>query len=740
MRTKLLGAGLALLGVLQVLSLTTGARAVDADGPESWIIQDVKGDATDFVLPTGAPSNVSEPTLDVLAADISVSADTLTTKVRVLDMTPEPPRAATGKTFRWYFTYAGMEFHTRSSEAATGVSTFGLYDPDNSAIPCPGCTGQFDYTAETVTASVPLVVLNAKIGELSEGAAPPIGVGSELAALEVLAQRQASAPPPVNSGATPSADVASTDRKYRVGGGVAPPPPALGPANADEIGDATVIAVIDFNMVPYHWDFDAAYMPQHRDDSTVNDLPLSSSPDTWLPGFPAASSFASFSSLPLGLKTDSPGANLEAAAEADAEAWESVPKSSGTEVHYRWIPGTKVIGAVDFGGSTMRGVPDDHGLGVTSVSTGNLHGTCPECLLVFVNIAADSSLGSTVQGAVGPLDREDLEAAVAWATSQPWIDVVTNSWGANIVGGYVRDNVYGSTRSVASTRAASERGQTVFFSAGNGVENAFAVPNTTYFSALKGPDWMMTVGAIAPPPSDGNYTGAGKPVDLSSYGDAYPSAYTATSVSGTGPTGFSGTSNATPVVAGMYARSLLAARMALPGPSRAQADGVVAVGAGGAGVACGPARASCELGDGVLTAGELRTRLLEGATPTDGVSSVAGLQDAPQAGDQRFASEGHGAYRARQSGLLDVWLADQERILGPLFGRSGVAARPAGEREWMTVDSACRQHLWGSWSGGYYRDDASTPLPLVDAAAVSAWPMRSAIQTGCPALVAPPTP
>jgi Subtilase family len=739
MRTKLLGAGLALLGLLQVISLSTGARAVSSTAAADPMIVDASGDATDVVVPTGGPEEMSVPTLDVVSADIAVDSEALTTVVTVLDMTAEAPPGATGKLFRWFFTYAGMEFHTRGSESATGAEQFRLYDPANVVVPCPGCTGAFDYEAETVTVVVPLAVLNAKIGELSAGAAPAIGLGSEFSALSVLAQREASVPPTPagtpTSGVTPSADTADTDRKYRVGGGPGPVPPALGPANADEIGDATVIAVIDFNMVPYHWDFDGAYMPQHRDTSSVNDLPLSSAPSTWLSGFPAESSFASFSSLPLGLKTSEPGASLEDAAEADAEAWESVPTSSGTEVHYRWVPGTKVIGAVDFGGSTMRGVPDDHGVGVTSVSTGNLHGTCPECLLVFVNIASDSSLASTARGSVSPLDRESLEAAVAWATSQPWIDVVTNSWGANIVGGYVRDNVYGSDRSVAGTRAASERGQTVFFSAGNGIENAFVVANTTYFSALKGPDWMMTVGAIAPPPSEGNYTGAGKPVDLSSYGSNYPAAYTAVSVSGTGATGFSGTSNATPVVAGLYARSLLAARMALPGPSRAQSDGVVAVGSGG--VACGAARAACELGDGVLTASELRQRLLEGATPTEGVSSVGGLQDAPQAGDQRFASEGHGAYRARQSGLIDVWMADQERILGPLFGRSGVAARPAGEREWMTVDSACRQHLWGSWSGGYYLSDAATPLAEAD---FEAWPLRSAIQSACPSLVAPPTP
>jgi hypothetical protein len=81
-------------------------------------------------------------------------------------------------------------------------------------------------------------------------------------------------------------------------------------------------------------------------------------------------------------------------------------------------------------------------------------------------------------------------------------------------------------------------------------------------------------------------------------------------------------------------------------------------------------------------------------------------------------------------------MADQERILGPLFGRAVAAARPAGEREWMTVDSFCRQHLWGAWGGGYYTGP-STPLAAPDP---QGYPIRTAIQAGCPGLVAPPTP
>src|SRR3712207_7064673 len=40
-------------------------------------------------------------------------------------------------------------------------------------------------------------------------------------------------------------------------------------------------------------------------------------------------------------------------------------------------------------------------------------------------------------------------------------------------------------------RAASERGQTIVFSAGNGIENAFQVANPTSYSSQKGPDWIV---------------------------------------------------------------------------------------------------------------------------------------------------------------------------------------------------------------------------------------------------------
>jgi hypothetical protein len=59
--------------------------------------------------------------------------------------------------------------------------------------------------------------------------------------------------------------------------------------------------------------------------------------------------------------------------------------------------------------------------------------------------------------------------------------------------------------------------------------------------------------------------------------------------------------------------------------------------------------------------------------------------------------------------------------------------RPKGEQQWMIVDSFCRQHLWGSWNGGYYLD-GKTKLPGQD----MDWPLRSAIEQTCPHLTHTP--
>ena len=466
--------------------------------------------------------------------------------------------------------------------------------------------------------------------------------------------------------------------------------------------DAVVIAVVDGDFSPYHWNFDARKMPQHLDEDPANDLPLDQAPHTWLPGFPDPSTFASYNALPI-TRANSAGQNPATLATQDAAVWNSVQKSTRTSAHYNWIPGTKIIGALDYSGNKIRAASSpnsSHGSGTSSVSAGNLTGTCPECLVVLVTYGGN-----------------DREAATDWAMSQPWIDVVTHSYGYSTV---AYDKIYKGSN-LALQKAATERGQAVFWSASNGQVNAFDAPTTTYYSSSKGPDWLITVGASAP--GGGNYTGSGKTVDVASIGSSYPSAG-GTTVTGKGT--FSGTSNATPVVAGMYARSLLWARQQLGGPSRAQTDGAIA---SGAPVTCGETRPDCELGDGTLTRDELQTRLFHAAIHTPQGPNFATPHPSPvTVPEHEYAAEGHGTFFARMHSAQQ-WQQEQARITGPMAGTGALTPRPAGEREWMVVDSYCRQELWGSWTGGAYVA-GKTALPGPN----PQWPVRSALEASCPHL------
>lgn len=479
--------------------------------------------------------------------------------------------------------------------------------------------------------------------------------------------------------------------------------PPQTPRSALAAQDAVVIAVIDSGFSPYHQDFLASTMPA---DARPR---LDQSPHTWLPGFPKPSSFASYDALNLSLDP-SDGVPMSRLHDADAKEWAKVKESRLNGVHYLWIPDSKVIGALTFGvgddgttGTVYGTGGSEHGMGSASVSTGNLYGTCAQCLLVFIEYTT----------------QESAEEALAWAGRQPWIDAITNSYGFSLG---VRDRYYNGT-DLDTGKAAAVRGQTTFFSSGNGQENAFLVPNTTLLSSQEGPDWVVTVGATGG--QDEDLTGTGKPADVAGIGESYPSSYGATTTSGRGS--FSGTSNATPQVAGAYGRALWEARRALPGPSRVQKGGVVATGSG---FRCGPVRGDCELADGRLTAVELRTRLFHGAKPTAGQLSPGGFVAGPPVGDSRYLSEGYGQYRGKLGGKYDEEFSS--RLSGPLLGKAAVLTRPDGEVDWFRVDSWCRQLIWGSWPLGSYTSDAATPLPSADPVG---WPSRTAIQESCPTLV-----
>lgn len=484
--------------------------------------------------------------------------------------------------------------------------------------------------------------------------------------------------------------------------------------------DVVVIAVVDTSINPYHWDYLAEKMPQHLNDDASDDLPLDEDPATWLPGHPGAAAFASYTPMNLTLTPDDEKASTADAFDEDIQEWGQVRNSEGArndQVHMYWMPGTKVIGHVAFS-DTAPGAPvttwaqDSHGVGTSSVSVGNIHGTCPNCLLVYVH-------GST-------------EQAAQWVAAQDWIDLQTNSFGhgfiANFTLGLIRDLVYTGT-DLEIQRNAVERGQAILFSGGNGLANDFSVPHTNLVSSEKGPDWVITVGAISP--TGGSFSGHGKPSDVASLGDGYPSA-TGGDGSVTAAGDFGGTSNATPVVAGIYGEALYRLRRAAPGDNRIQADGVIATTAAG----CGAANADCALADGKLTVHEMRTALYRAAQYTAagtvvGSSLLGEYLPIPMSENQaelEFLSEGHGSYLGR---LQDdaAYEAEVQRLVGFVNGDQ-FFEEDADQRAWFVADATCRQAGWGVWGFG---EDQGQPLPAPD----PQWPIRTWLTEVCPQVLPP---
>lgn len=497
---------------------------------------------------------------------------------------------------------------------------------------------------------------------------------------------------------------------------VTPPPVVVDPPPAAKIGeDAVVIAVIDSNINPYHWDYLAAKMPQA---GSSNAYPLDRDPATWLPGHPGAAAFKSYLPLNLTIDPSDPKADTAALATKDAAEWGKINYSEGTDnasVQMYWIPNTKIIGHVAFSpasigdpattavlgpstGPVNTFATDSHGIGTSSVSAGAIHGACPHCLIVYVH-------GTS-------------EQANEWVDKQDWIDLQTNSWGLALA---YRDRAYAGSNTELQ-RQAVERGQQIFFSAGNGQENAFVVPNTTLQSSQEGPDWIVTVGATDSV-DNSSPSGHGKPADIASVGDSYPSAY-GNDGTANGEGNFSGTSNATPVIAGIYGEALYRVRHRWATGGRQQKDGVIATGL----PHCGPANPNCAFADGALTVHELREALFRAAEYSDtgwnvgglgGITTLPGTESVPEL---EYLAEGHGNYRGRIDGE-DSYEAEIERVYGWLDG-SWYAEQDADQKAWMIAKSVCRQGVWGAWDYGYAtQGEAPAPDPT--------WPMRTFFTTAC---------
>lgn len=303
-----------------------------------------------------------------------------------------------------------------------------------------------------------------------------------------------------------------------------------------------VIALIGESVNPYQRDFAAPGR--------------SGNPADWLPGYPS-------NSRPLHLDLTEP--DLSAAIAHDDKSWRSIKPG---QLYY--IPGTKFAGVVylpspldraqstSFNSddptrtlATPRPIVDGytfHGTGVASVAAGDRYGTCPDCDLVMV--AAD-----------------DPATGLAWAAQQPWIDIISNSWGGPA--GVPSQATLGhpdraaQIQSAASLAAASS-GHAVLFASGNGVTDLGPTTHgtqhsLTWDSPYAGPPWVLTVGAskaVTGQPTDWHNI----PVDVIAQGELRAAA---DSRSTTGTMVFYGTSCSTPIVAGVLGEALLRARQAV---------------------------------------------------------------------------------------------------------------------------------------------------------------------------------
>jgi hypothetical protein len=414
----------------------------------------------------------------------------------------------------------------------------------------------------------------------------------------------------------------------------------------------TVIGIADTGINPYHEEFSAQTYPDPAVLALTDNF--TRHPSEYIPGYPEDAA-----ALPVTL-----GEGYLPA--ADKPLWAGNETIDPATLY--WIPGSKIVGAIDAGGSTGATSADDphpilddngHGSGSASVSAGNRYGYCPTCLLVAV---------------------EGLDETVA--TGYPWVDITSHSFG------YVGGAPVGPVSSGEEvTKAAAERGQTVLFAAGNGVGNAFDVPVSTWHSDQTGPDWNITVGAIRRD-NQRAIVGDGIPVHVSAWGDGnLPSACRTGTV---GQCAFGGTSAATPYTAGVFGTVLTQVRAAVGDGAAGQKPGQV--------VASGIARdESVYLSDGKLTRAELREAVLKTAFPLNQDNAVSPYPyplTAPYGGDSSVLFEGYGAATPNSA----------ERAVDVLLGTALLPERQF-EDQFFALDRSVRDTLWG----GYDRDGDGAP-------------------------------
>jgi subtilase family protein len=434
--------------------------------------------------------------------------------------------------------------------------------------------------------------------------------------------------------------------------------------NPDEISATTspfvVIGIGDSGINPYHEEFSAESYPDPEVLRITNNF--TRHPSEYIAGYPKDTP-----AIPITLgKGYLP--------KEDKDLWTRA--TIAFQKQY-WIPGTKIIGAIDWTDSSgtnaaadSRPILDDdgHGTETSSVSTGNRFGNCPACLLMFAE----------------GLSGDD------YIVGLNWVDILSMSVGSVGNVGFGLDTA--DSAGVIANRKAAERGMTQLYAAGNGYGNAFDVPMTTWTSTNAGPDWHVIVGA-ARTDNKRPIVGDANPVDISSWGDGtIPSAC----VSGTtSMCNFGGTSAATPLTAGVFGQVLREVRRAVGDTFAGARPGQT--------VAKGKSVPASEfLRDGVLTRAELWNIVFHSADAfgAEGVPVPPYTHTWPGPASTDYLFGGYGL-ATPESAL---------RAIDVALGRAPLASRPS-EDSFFATDAAVRDALWGTWDSGSTSSSSSSATP-----------------------------
>ena len=352
-----------------------------------------------------------------------------------------------------------------------------------------------------------------------------------------------------------------------------------------------VVAVVDTGINPYHAVFRDRSPRAYRH------------PSTYLPGFPRNAP-----ALRLHLDAE----DYWDAVRADCATWTKV--KPGT---LYWVPGTRIVGAITFvppesadcGAEQPAPLPilDDggHGTMTASRAVSGTYGACKTCLVVGVETPGSVDVVSPAGTEKPAID------AIRWAAANAtWIDAQSNSWGpitplhdpTRLAGLLAANNDLNNAVEETSRR------HLAFWASGNGAAFRWGVAgHPTLLSPHLGPSALIVGG------HDSGYVATWPGFTPHLVGDACASrAAKHRDVAESGDDVGSGTSAATPWVAGAAAQVLAHARAVL-GDTRTgvRPGGFVAVGRKGA-VRAGP------LADGALTLAEWRALVLAVGTERPG--------------------------------------------------------------------------------------------------------------------------